>query len=66
MMDKETAFLRSALNASDGKDGNFDFTCPHCGGYSIGARKSEFNLIMATCSVCGLHIHEKIIIKKGA
>ncbi|MDR1130861.1 MAG: hypothetical protein LBL15_00385 [Oscillospiraceae bacterium] len=65
MTESEAVFLRSAVSASGGRDGNFSFTCPSCGGYCIGVRKSRFDLIIAHCSGCGLHVREKTI-EKGA
>lgn len=69
MTNKEAVFLESMETASEGKDGSFEFSCPHCGGYCIGVRKSWFNSILANCMKCGLTVRGNInteIKEKGA
>jgi predicted RNA-binding Zn-ribbon protein involved in translation (DUF1610 family) len=51
--EKKAVFLDSATAASGGRYGNLEFSCPLCGGYAIGVRKSWFGSILASCSRCG-------------
>ena len=64
--EKKSIFIESAKEASDGKDGNLEFTCPLCGGYAIGVRKSYFGSILASCSCCFFQARGKLCEQKTA
>ena len=50
---KKALFLDGAIKAADGRDGNFEFTCPLCNGYAIGIRQSWFGSVLVSCVCCG-------------
>lgn len=61
MNGKEHIFLRQAIAASGGRDGNFDFDCPLCGGYAIGNLKLQpCKRIQASCNSCGIYVRTQI------
>ena len=64
--EKKTLFLSAAREAAGGKDGNFEFTCPLCGGYAIGTRKSWFGSILASCACCSYVARGEIDAQKSA
>lgn len=64
--DKKFAFLEAALEAAQGKDGNFEFTCPLCDGYAIGVYKSCFNSYRASCACCRFAAAGKLDARQSA
>ena len=50
--EEKDKFVSSAIEATNGNDGNFEFTCPLCEGYAIGVRKSWFGSVIASCTRC--------------
>ena len=64
--EKKAAFLNAALEATDGKDGNFEFACPLCNGYAIGVRKSWFGSYIASCVCCHFAARGELEIKQSA
>lgn len=64
--EKKAVFLIAALEASNGKDGNFEFSCPLCGGYAIGVRQSWFDSYRASCACCGFSARGELDLKESA
>lgn len=62
----ESAFKQAAIQAAQEREGNFEFTCPICGGYCIGSYKPDLAALLASCSQCKLQVRHIIAIKKGA
>lgn len=61
MNGKEHVFLQRAIAASGGRDGNFDFGCPLCGGYAIGSLKLQpCKCIQASCNSCAIYVRTQI------
>lgn len=61
MNGREHIFLRQAITAAGGRDGNFDFDCPICGGYAIGNLKLQpCERIQASCNSCGIYVRSQI------